>query len=323
MIKIEHLVISGGGPSLYQSIGIIQALENGNSKYDISNLKTIYASSAGAIVAFLMCLNRYLNYDWATINEYMINRPWEDIFTISMHKVLEAYSNRGLFNTETIQKCFHSFFDAKDIDYNISLKDFHDKIAPIDLHFFAFELNEFKLDNISWKTHPNITLFDALHMTCSLPILFSPVVVGDMEDEEKGQHKCYLDGGIISNYPLKHCIENMDETAINSVLGIKNVYDYSKLNRNINKSSTLFDYLLSFIFKIIHNISDKNIPSIPNEIECPANFMTFEFLKSVILEHSVRQSLLDNGKTIGGFADVPLSLEENQSTPENNLKTIV
>lgn len=311
--KIEHLVISGGGPSCIQSLGAIKELQRLNI-IQLENIKSIYVSSAGAITAMFICIYRDLHFDWETIENYIVNRPWQDVFSIDMSLIFESYKSRGLFHTSTIQKVFQPFFDALSIPINITLKDFHDTISPIDLHFFAVELNTFKLMNVSWKTHPNVELFQAIHMTCSIPFIFSPVIVSTLnnndalnnenenenenEDNQDNQEKCYLDGGLISLYPLKYCLENVADH--NTIFGIKNINNTSKTN-SIYSKFNLFDYIFEILYKIIDYISLEqntkynNILSKNNELICEVKFLSFDYIKNTIYSKETRQELLCEG----------------------------
>ena len=58
-MTIKHLVFSGGGPSMIQSIGCLQHLAE-TGYLEIDNIVSVYGTSAGAIVAALVCLK----YDW-------------------------------------------------------------------------------------------------------------------------------------------------------------------------------------------------------------------------------------------------------------------
>ena len=74
---IKHLVIAGGGPVLVQILAAIQELEK--HKYlNMKDITSIYGTSAGAIIAVFISLN----FDWETINDYIIKRPWQDVFQI-------------------------------------------------------------------------------------------------------------------------------------------------------------------------------------------------------------------------------------------------
>ena len=56
---------------------------------------------------------------------------------------------------------------------------------------------KFEKIDFSWKTHPDWKLLDVVYCSSCLPILFSPFLT------EEGD--CYIDGGILNNYPVIHC----------------------------------------------------------------------------------------------------------------------
>jgi NTE family protein len=286
-MPIKHLVISGGGPTLVQALGAIQHVEQ-QKFIDLSNIETIYGTSAGAILGTLICLK----FDWETINDYIIKRPWHEVFPINVQKIFDAYTKKGIFDSKTVEKIFKPLFSAKDLALDINLQDFYN-YSKIELHFFAFDINDFKIEDISYKTHPNISVIMALQMTCSLPVLVAPVCI---------ENKCYIDGGIVCNYPLNKCLElyNPDE-----ILGIKNQYDKNDSNR-VDSNSTMLDFLMSFVFKMIKNMDtgDKQTV-IKNEIICKADFLSIDYLKTALHSMDVRKELFDSGT---GFAKEFLSL---------------
>jgi len=276
-MPIKHLVISGGGPTLVQALGAIQHVEQ-QKFIDLSNIETIYGTSAGAILGTLICLK----FDWETINDYIIKRPWHEVFPINIQKIFDAYTKKGIFDVKTVEKIFKPLFSAKDLALDINLQDFYN-YSKIELHFFAFDINDFKIEDISYKTHPNISVITALQMTCSLPVLVAPVCI---------DNKCYIDGGIVCNYPLNKCLElyNQDE-----ILGIKNQYDKNDSNR-VDSNSTMLDFLMSFVFKMIQNMDtgDKQT-SIKNQIICKADFLSIDYLKTALYSMDVRKELFDSG----------------------------
>ena len=54
-MTIKHIVISGGGPTGLKALGALQHLER-NGFWNIDEIISIYATSAGAIVAVLLAL---------------------------------------------------------------------------------------------------------------------------------------------------------------------------------------------------------------------------------------------------------------------------
>jgi predicted acylesterase/phospholipase RssA len=148
---------------------------------------------------------------------------------------------------------------------------------------FSFEINEYKVQDISHLTHPNLLLMTAIQMTCALPVLVTPVCIDD---------KCYIDGGMSCNYPLSYCIESGKNT--DEILGFKNKYGENKTC--INTESTILDFLLSFLFKAVFSVStDSSQPSIQNEVVCDAQCLNLEVLRTALSNVEVRKDLFNNG----------------------------
>jgi predicted acylesterase/phospholipase RssA len=277
-MTIKHLVLSGGGPTMIQTLGSIEYLQDNNFIH-MDNIQTIYGTSAGAIVGTLLCLK----YDWETINDYIIKRPWHDLFQIKVQNIFDAYTKKGIFDIQIIEKCFKPLFDAKDIPLNITLDDFYN-LSKIELHFFTFEVNEFSLLDISYITHPNLLLTQAILMTCAIPVLITPLL---------NDNKCYIDGGLVCNYPLKYCVEsgkNVDE-----ILGFKNNYNYNNTSY-INNESTILDLILSILFKTIYTLGLQHVePKIKYEVICDTDLLTFQFLRTSLTSLDTRKELLKSG----------------------------
>jgi len=271
---------------MIQILSTIQELER-KEYLNMKNIESIYGTSAGAIVGIMISLK----FDWETLNDYIIKRPWQDVFPIKVQNILDAYSKKGIFDIKTVEKCFKPLFDAKDISLDINMKDFYE-LTKIDLHIFSFEVNEYKIVEISYKTHPDLKVLQAIQMTCALPVLISPVCLDD---------KCYMDGGVGCNYPLSFCIDSGKEP--NEILGFKNKYSDEKIY--INNESTLLDYILRFLFKAIFNITNNYIqPVIQNEVICDTTYLTFEIFKSALTNIDVRRELFEKGKqTAHSFLD--------------------
>lgn len=276
-MTIQNLVISGGGPIMIQTLGAIQHLEEKNL-LNMKDIKTIYGTSSGAILGILICLK----YDWETINDYIIKRPWQDVFPITVQNIFDAYTKKGIFDIKNIEKCFKPLLDAKDINMEINLEDFYN-LTNIELHFFSFEINEYKIHDISYLTYPKLSLMTAVQMTCGLPILITPVCLDE---------KCFIDGGLACNYPLKYCIESGKKP--DEILGFKN--KYSDVKNYINSESTLIDFILSFLYKAVFSINiDHKQPEITNEILCDVNYLSIDTLQKALNNIEVRRELFNNG----------------------------
>jgi predicted acylesterase/phospholipase RssA len=281
-MTIKHLVISGGGQIMLQMLGAIKCLEE-NKFINFDDIKRVYGTSAGAIVGTLICLK----FDLDTINDYIINRPWQDVFKINVERILNSYSNKGVFDSKIIEKCFKPLFDAKDISMNITLEEFY-TYSNIEIHFFTFEINEFQTEDISYLTHPTLSLITAIQMTCGLPILLTPVCI---------DNKCYIDGGIVCNYPLNYCINHHSNINTDEILSFK--IEYTQTNNTVNSSSTMLEFVVNFLFKLIYSLNtDNSQPKIKHELLCCMDKMSVGALKSALFDMNVRNDLFKIGTEV-------------------------
>ena len=242
-MTIKHLVIGGGGPFGLSAIGALKYLHE-KEFWNIKNIKSIYATSVGALVAVYISLN----YDYDYIIEYLVKRPWEKLLEeIGVENIIELYNNKGLVNIYSIYfKKYGILFEAKGLSPSITMKGFYD-FCGIEFNFITCNANDFSRIIISHKTHPDIELMTALCMTSAFPVIFTPVII---------DNKCYIDGGITSNYAVNICIQ---ETACEKeeILGIKK-YQSSNINHNlITNESNIIDFLDKILLRVLKNNSNE------------------------------------------------------------------
>ena len=230
---IKHMVISGGGPAGLSFYGAIKECHN-KGLWTIENLETMYGTSIGAILCVIICLD----YEWQVLDDFLIKRPWNQVFKMNMYTIIDSFQKRGIYDIKVVEKAFLPLFSGKDISINITLRELYE-LNNIDLHFFSTEIHKFELIDFSHKTHPDWRLVDAVYCSCSLPVAFSPILQDDC---------CYSDGGIISNYPLRQCIESGADP--DEILGIKMTIDIVNQTKVHNESS-IFDYIISIFNKIM------------------------------------------------------------------------
>jgi hypothetical protein len=286
-MTIKHLIISGGGPMGLRYLGALQHLEK-NNIWKLEDIQTIYATSIGTILAIMICLK----FDWDTLNEYLVERPWNDSFKVSFRQIWSAYTNKGLFDKKLCEIVLKPLFNAKDIKINITLKEFYE-LTKIDIHFFSFDINKFETYEISYKTHPDLELVQASTISSSLPGLFIPTLMDG---------KCLIDGGVKCNYPVDYCIrdnkldkDNFDE----EMLGIKLEYEEGTNNYNdADENSTLLEYTITLTTNAAQHILDlTQNSSIKNTIKCfvSKSPISLDFIKKAIGEKEFRKELINQG----------------------------
>lgn len=276
---IKHLVISGGGPTGIKSLGSLKYL-NEKGFWSLENIESIYATSAGSLLSVLILLK----FDFETISNYIINRPWHEVYKLHLADIYNAFARKGFLDEKSVEVFFKPFFDAKDINMDITMEEFH-RHSGVDFHVFSFEINEFKTIDISHKTHPQLLLKTAIKMSISIPIVFTPICI---------DNKCYIDGGIRCNYPLLNCLAG--ESVIESeVLGVRNIYTENKTI--VNDESNIVDFVLKFINKLVFFLdTEKKQTSIQNEIVHDICSDTVSLFTSALKSSEFREELMKTGE---------------------------
>ena len=236
ILDIKHLVVSGGSYGGLIYYGIVKELIK-NNVIDFCRIETFYGTSVGTyLIVFLL-----LGYDWDTLDDYIIKRPWHTIFKIDMEFIIRGIQSGGLLNDKVLNAIFEPLFKGKDISINITMQEFYD-LTHKEVHFFTTDLENIETVDICYKTHPEWKLLDAVYASASLPIIFEPFY--DMQSD-----KVFLDGAVLLNYPLNRCLKDTEE--YDKILGI---YHNDSVNHFANKNpmkEKSFYRLLEYIFLII------------------------------------------------------------------------
>jgi len=234
-MTIKHLVISGGGPSGFITYGAAKLLSK-EQFWSIDDIKTIYGCSIGAYMGVILSLK----YDWNTLDDYFIKRPWEKIIELSPSTLVESYLNKGIIGESFIKASIEPLLTAKNLEINITMKELYE-YNNIEIHIYATNINSYNLSkiDISYKTHPDIELVKALCMTTAYPFAFQPVMY-------EGDY--YIDGGMLNNYPLDDCIKDT-ECKHDEILSFKNIWIIQK-DYKIEENSNIFDYLFVLLRKM-------------------------------------------------------------------------
>jgi predicted acylesterase/phospholipase RssA len=319
---IEHLVISGGSLSGWGYLGILRKSHE-DGFWNIQNIKTIYGTSMGGILAVFVSLlkstpytQNYL-YDWEMLEDYFVKRPWHTVFKMDLVNIMNSFQNRGIFGISIIQEMYAPLFKALDISLKITFRELFE-ITQTEVHLFAIELADFKLVDFSYKTHPDWSVIEVIYCSACIPFLFSPY-----KHPDTGIF--YTDGGFLLNYPLRICLENcIAETAASLPSAAEEREEVSApllppppktavfgINRKetdprdtIDDQSSLFDYVICIFHKIMSRLGFKSkhgLPPIPDwitlyEVNLDADFFSLYRIFQTTLSIQLRIDLLEIGK---------------------------
>jgi len=240
-MAIKHLVLSGGGTIGLYYVGILKYLQE-HSHWNRTDLCSVHATSIGAIIGTLLILIP----EWSMFESYVVHRPWCELFDVSRIDFMGAYTMRGIFDVSYIERVFSPALLAADLSSDITLRELFEW-SSVDLHVFSARVAEtdpLAVVDISHATHGNMRLVDAIHMSCALPILFTPIA-------DTANNAYYIDGGMGANYPIAHC------TCIDTeaTLGLRYVYN-SALTTD---TMSVLDYMNMLFSKIIQHINQLNM----------------------------------------------------------------
>ena len=284
-MTIKHIVISGGGPLGFRYLGALEKLEKENF-WKIDNIESIYATSIGAIIGVFLGLK----YDWDTLNKYLIERPWHDAIKVNAKQIFDSYFNKGLFDIKIAEIIFKPLLEAKDLNINITLKEFFE-YSKIDFHIFTFDLNKFETVELTHTLYPDLGLLKALMMSSCIPGVFMPIIMNN---------SCFLDGGVMANYPINHCIR--DHPNKDEILGITLMYnndDGNYGNVTVNEDSSLLEYIMCMTINSMNFIRDSvKIDHIDNTIKCliEENPLTLNIMQECLKNLEFRKTWLKLGQ---------------------------
>jgi predicted acylesterase/phospholipase RssA len=191
--KINHpeaLVIAGGGAKAMSGYGAIHVLRKMGH---LKNLKIVAGTSAGAIVAAGVALDR----DPITMVKKFTERTYRPDLDI------QNFGNA--FGVDNGASLFQ-WIDIVLGEDTITFMDIFERTG-MTLIVCATNLSRSEAVYFSHVSHPTMDVRVAIRMSCSLPIFFSAV---------RYEGELYVDGALTSAFPMVHAMSLSD-----NVLGIR------------------------------------------------------------------------------------------------------
>jgi predicted acylesterase/phospholipase RssA len=286
--KIRYLVLSGGCHYGLTFYGLLRE-SNKVGFWNLNNIRGIYGTSVGSLLAVIICLN----YNWNVLDNYFVNRPWNNLFRVNFSSILLSYQKKGLFDRNIFVELFRPLFNGIEppIPLDITMKDFFTR-TRIDLHIFTTEINGFCTVDISHSTHPELPLIDVVYQSCCIPILFSPII---------GKEQCYIDGSTIQNYPIDVCVNSVINT--DEIMGVKLVQKscLQKMGENVS----FFDYLLTVFHKLfVQNSARKSNAKIKHEFVVEIEMFSLYEIADIISSIPLREQMIQRGADIFNYSFV-------------------
>ena len=282
-MNIQNIVINGGGTTIFNAYGALKQ-SNISGIWNHDSVKSYYGTSAGGILSVILALQ----YSWEELDDFIIKRPWQNVWKFSIMNIYDYYSNKGIYGIELFNDFMGPLFKGKDLELTITLKEFYE-IFGKNIYLYAVKLSTFELIEFSHITHPDMKVLDALYASAALPILFKPV-------EYNGDF--YTDGGFLLNYPLAKCTADPK-----TILGIRNVYTAS--NTTVNGVHGIFEYLSYVLNMLVEKIQCQSTIKAEYEIEINTGFIDYSSILSLANNPAERLALINKGIKDAGRASPP------------------
>ena len=113
-------------------------------------------------------------------------------------------------------------------------------------------------------------------------------------------NKCYVDGGVMCNYPLNQCLR--DNTNKDEILGIRSSFNKDTdhfTNVEVTTESSLLEYIMCLTINSMNYIRDSvKMDNIENTVRCyiSENPLTLEFIQESVRSQDLRRQWIQIGE---------------------------
>ena len=250
-LERDILVLSGGSSKGIAQIGAIHCLQKHGI---IKTIRTIAGTSAGSIVGMMYCAG------YQPIEMYKFFSLL-DVTSVTKLDAVNMITTFGLNDGKRMVLVLKKLLTAKGFDENIVFKDFYRK-TNIKYIVTGTCVNDKQIKYFSYETYPNMKIIDAVRISISIPVFFTPVIF---------EGKTYVDGACIDNFPI-HLFKNEQER----VIGIY----VTEMRENVEEIKYIDTYLTNVIECIMESMSYREVANYSNIIfirctkpgETPADF---------------------------------------------------
>ena len=189
LVKLQHLVLSGGGLLGISYIGLFRYLEERKVTHQI---KSITACSAGAIFATLFCLG-YTSQD---MDKLIKSLNFKDYININAESIIKFPRTKGLETGIKMIEFLKQMIKDKTGDDTITFKQAYDKYNIV-LQIGVTNLTTMNFEIFNYITKPDLPIYIAIRASIAIPIMFEPVIFDGA---------VYCDGGVVDNLPVDSAI---------------------------------------------------------------------------------------------------------------------
>ena len=263
---IENIVFSGAGSRIYTFLGFIKALDT----YKIlPNIKSVIGTSSGALIAVL-CV---LDFKYNEIEEIMLKINTSNLKNINSENIISFFNDYGLDDGKNFHRIIKIILNIKVKNENITFKELYE-LTNKRLIITATCVNNMNIEYFDYINTPDIPVIKVLLMSISIPIIFKPI---------KLENKYYVDGGLISHYPIDFFKDEQEKTL--GILVTSTMNTFKEINNIKDYIYNIMTCPLTNMVKTCYNNYKDNTVLIENN----SNFLDFN------IEYNTKINLIEEG----------------------------
>jgi predicted acylesterase/phospholipase RssA len=267
--NIDTLVLSGGGTHGIVYLSILKYLTEQNM---LSTITKYYGVSAGSLTA--LCFIIGLTYN--ELYDIFVNKiNFKDLMKIELSNILTITKKLGLNDGIKLESTIKYILELKGLNPYITLSELY-KHTNKEFYIGATSLFKSKFILFSYKSHPKLPVWVAIRMSCSIPILFTPLQYYELDD-------IFVDGGILNNNPINYVIGELIANNSEDINSADNIEDINSEDKETKEEK---NYKFNFICINLeaYNYSFNDISSLS----------FFQYLKVILHQLFINQSYNKN-----------------------------
>ena len=215
------------------SLGCIKYLEE---KDMLSSIKNFVGTSAGAMICFFLVLG----YKSTDINTFLANHLSDPVIaSLDPSQVLNILNDYGISDGSNFIELMKRILFSRTRLHDITFIELA-KMTGKNLVVCVSNLTDEKEEFFCIDSKPNMSVIQALRISCSIPIIFNPVTLDD---------KIYLDGALYNNFPMNYFKNN---NKLHDILGINiAVHSYKR-------TDNILLYILYMVFSLVTKVQESH-----------------------------------------------------------------
>lgn len=188
------LVVTGGGMKAFYLLGALSKLHDAGR---LRNVRRFAGTSAGALISALLAL------EYSPIEILARALRLQSLNNMRVKSMVEFVFNAfesGRSTFDDIMELMCAMMEERGVDRNTSFAQFKQVSKGRDLMVVASRVAQYNVEEkvFSAALTPNVSIYMAVRMSCSFPLLTDPVIYDG---------SVYLDGCIVNNFPVNRAIE--------------------------------------------------------------------------------------------------------------------